>query len=168
MELIAAEWYQRIRKEYYSKNSWKQNDTQRFFPNQKTDENKTHTFIYFMFKPIFKLRIFFLFLKVVLHLKRWNSVPGPLPCCLMLLREHPFQPQKPVPAQITHLCEKNVIKQQLSFWLIFSDICIGIHPKDFRSWGQRQCLCVFDVAFVLQRWVTRNQEIINQEIRLEL
>lgn len=105
---------------------------------------------------------FFLFLKLVLHLNRWNPMPGPLPCGLMLLGDHPLQPQNPRAAQITHLCEKNVIEQQLSLWLIFSDIGVGIHPKDFRSWGQRQCLCVFNVAVVLQRQITRSQEVRNQ------
>lgn len=70
--------------------------------------------------------------------------------------EHPLGPQ------ITHLCEKNVIEQQLRFRLIFSDICIGIHSEDFWCRGQRQRLCVFDVAFVLQRWIKGSQEVGNQ------
>lgn len=118
----------------------------------KTKQNTTWS-MYLLFKFIFKEhRDFFLFLKMVLHFNRGH----------MLLGHHPLQPQKPVPVLITYLCEKNVIKQQLGFWLIFSDICIGIHPKDFWCRVQRQSLCVFDVAFVLQRWKTKSQEVRNQ------
>lgn len=80
----------------------------------------------------------------------------------ILLRHFLHGSQKLVPAQLTHLCKKNVIEQQLCFWLIFGDICIGIHPKDFWCRGQWQSLCVFDVAFVLQRWRVRSQEVRNQ------
>lgn len=61
-----------------------------------------------------------------------------------------------------YLGEENVIKQQLSFRLIFGDIGVGVHPKDFWGRVQRQSLCVFDVALVLQRWIPESQEVRNQ------
>lgn len=51
----------------------------------------------------------------------------------------------------THLGKEYIIKQQLCLGLIFRDVGIGIHSKDFRRRGQRQGLRVLDVAFVLQR-----------------
>lgn len=51
----------------------------------------------------------------------------------------------------TYLGEENVIKQQLRLGLVLSDVGIGVHPKDFWVWDQWKSLCVFNVAFVLQR-----------------
>ena len=154
MEFLAAEWYQRILRDNATQRTAGSRMILKYaFQIKSLMKTKlTHSFTLCL--NLFLRYVFFfsfLFLKMVLHLNRCNSVPGPLPCGLMLLGDHPFQPQNPAAAQITHLCEKNIVEQQLSFWLIFSDIGIGIHPKDFWSWGQRQCLCVFNVAVVLQR-----------------
>lgn len=104
-----------------------------------------------MFKLIFKVRIFFSFPKNGSPLEQMESWAWTSPEWAHAAWGPSFAASESTNAQITHLCEKNVIEQQLSFRLIFSDIGVGIHPKDFRSWGQRQCLCVFNVAVVLQR-----------------
>lgn len=108
--------------------------------------------VYFMFKFIFKVhRNFHLFLKMVLHWNRWPTLLGRLPSS-----------RTSGSCSSAYLGEENVIKQQLSFRLIFGDIGVGVHPKDFWGRVQRQSLCVFDVALVLRRWIPESQEVKNQ------